>query len=420
MKVLHAHGGKASTLFLLFLLFCFAQSCNKESLDIGADMDAAATSVSPLLPSCDDACGESDSDCYPTSVLEAVTDAENSGNDRINMILYHYGVAFKAALGDPMYKELALSALMAQTEDAVSLLELGQDHPDFGAFLNTQLRASMSAKNVYPRGVETGVEALIDTPDWDANAYLADKMSYMGYAYQPVIYEMKPVDIVSREMVTILIAEEVNNCDDVAGWRGETEILMSEAEANASDELIVFVAPGKAEPVISTADTSESAQERDEQLKAVSGKVKGLDYRFEKTGKSEIVAFITGWEDNPADPKIKKNDQAYTKFTKKEIKNQTTVTINRTIGGINNNPDGTYVFVGFYEHDWYIREKNLKEVKCPCNSSVPDAKLLMKYNHEWYNTDKFCGKFSVLIPSVNGTKTLDNKRGTFVLKRESI
>lgn len=418
MKILPIHEGKPSFLFLFVLLFCFAQSCNKEPLDISTDSEVAAASTDALLPSCDEACAESDNDCYPTSVLEAVTDLEDSGNDRINMILYHYGVAFKAALADPTYKELALSTLASESEEATSLLELGQTHPAFGAFLNAQLRASMAAKNIYPRGIESGVEALIATPDWDANAYLADKMSYEDYNYQPVIYEMNPVNTVSKENVTILIAEEVNDCDDVAGWRGETEILMSEAEANNSDELIVFVAPGKAGPVISTEDTAESAQERSEQIKAVNGKIKGLNYRYEKSGKSEIVAFVTGWEDNPSEPKVKNNKDAYTKFTKNQIKNQTTVTINKSIGGIIESASNANVFIGFYEHDWYIRDGNAKEVKCPCNASVPDARLSMKYNHEWYNTDKFCGRLSSLIPSSTGSKTLDNKKGTFVLKRQ--
>lgn len=420
MKTLNAPMGKSSNLLLLILLFCFVQSCNKEPLDINVANDGTLIGVSPLQPSCNDACGASDGDCYPTSVLEAVTDVENSGNDRINMILYHYGIAFKAAFSNPDYKELALNALMSESEDATSLLELGQENPDFGAFLNEHLRQSMSSKNIYPRGIETGVEALIATEDWDANAYLSDKMSYEGYSYQPVIYEMKPVNTVSHEGVTILIAEAVNDCDDVAGWRGETEILMSEAEANNTEELIIFIAPGKSIPVISTGNGVVVAQERSEQLRAVSGKIKGLDYRYEKSGKSEIIAFVTGWEDDPKNPGYQSNKDAQTKFTKNQIKNQTVVTVNRSLGGIIENANSANYFLGFYEYDWYISNKNIKKVKCPCNAFVPDAGLAMKYAHEWYNTDKFCGRLSTLIPNANVLKTIDNKKGTFVLKRQPL
>ena len=400
-----------ATLLLLLLVFA---SCEKEALE---EKDAiSALPENYLSPSCSE-CGEN---CYISSVLEAIHDPEDADNDRINMILYHYGTALRTAFKKPAYQALILDALIADTEEATSLLTLAQEHPDFGDYFNAQLRQSMAAKNIYPRGVEEGIDDLIASDDWDANKYLTEQMTKEGYRYEPVVYEMAMAPVLSVNTVTFLIAQEVNDCDDVAGWTGDTEVLVSEEQVKNAEGLVLFVGPGKTQTVISTGAVAGAAQERDEQLKAVSGKIKGLNYRYEKSGKSEIVAFVVGWEEDPANPVLEFNSEAYTKFTKNQIKNQNIVSINRSIGGIIESANSANMFLGFYEYDWYISSKNRKKVKCPCNSSVPDAQLSMKYSNEWYNTDKFCGNLATLIPSPTGSRILDNKKGTFVLKRQPL
>ena len=398
---------------LLILLLVFA-SCEKEILE--SDEAFSTLPENYLQPSCSE-CGEN---CYLSSVLEAIKDPADADNDRINMILYHYGTALKTAFKNSTYQELILNALNTDTEEATSLLELAQAHPAFGDYFNVQLRQSMAAKAIYPRGVETGIDGLIATEDWDANKYLTEQMTKEGYSYHPVVYEMAMAPVLSVNTATFLIAQEVNDCDDVAGWTGDTEVLVSEEQVRNAEGLVLFVGPGKTQTVISAGDVAGAAQERDEQLKAVSGKIKGLNYRYEKSGKSEIVAFATGWENDPKTPGYESNKDAYTKFTKTQIKNQTVVTINRNIGGVLANASGTNFFIGFYEYDWYISNKNVKKVKCPCNSSVPDTGLAMKYANEWYNTDKFCGRLTTLIPSPTGSRILDNKKGTFILKRQQL
>jgi len=250
----------------------------------------------------------------------------------------------------------------------------------------------------------------------------------LAYPYHPVVYETEMVPVLSANTVTFLIAQEVNECDEVAGWTGDSEVLVSEEQVMNAEGLVLFVAPGLPLELPKNEDGDNSpsleAEERGitagEQLRAVSGKIKGLAYRYEKTGSSEIIAFVTGWTTNPSEPEYISNKDGQEKFTKKEIKGQTVVSINRSIGGIIENAYAANMFVGFYEYDWYISNKNLKRVKCPCNESVPDAKLAMKYSQEWYNTDKFCGLLSTLIPGTNGSKTLDNYKGTFVLKRQPL
>lgn len=405
----------------LFILLLLLTSCEKESLN---DQQDYFPGDNGLISSCK-TCGDG---CSTTSVLEAIKDPTDESNNRINMMLYHYGVAFKETIKNPSYKKLVLDHLVSETTEATSLLELAEGNTAFATSLNNQLRQSMSSKDVYPRGVESGVEALIATPDWDANSYLAQRMNHAGYAYHPVVYEMKTINPSNENPVTILITQEVNDCDDVAGWRGDSEVLVSEAQAQNSEDIILFIGPGRAlslpdtEGVVESSISNEEAQERGvlmgEQIRAVSGKIKGLAYRFEKSGKSEIIAFVTGWTDDPKNPNFRSNKQGQTKFSKKDIKEQNTISINRSIAGVLTTPSSSNLFVGFYEYDWYISAKNLKKKKCPCNSSVPDAELAMKYSNEYYNLDLFCGKFTTLIPSVNGSRTLNNKRGTFVLRRE--
>ncbi len=420
---------------LLLLLF-IATSCKKEETIYNSSLEEDS-----LFASCE-TCGEG---CSFSSVLDAIKDTEDSHNDRMNMILYHYGVAAKAALQNPTHKTLIINALTNDTEDATSLLALATENTAFASFFNEELRQSVLAENVYPRGVEPGIETLIQNPAWDANSYLSDKMVNENYIYDPVLYEVSPTTTLSSNTISVLIAQEVNDCDDVVGWTGNTEVVFSESEATTALDLVLIVGPGNAlelpgsisapnndTPTASLMETDtdnsytigdDQASERSvlmgEELISVSGKIKGLKYRYEKSGKSEIINFVTGWTSNPESPFLRSNKQGQESFKKREIQDQVTVSINRSIAGIIESPS-VNLFVGYYEYDWYISNKNLKDVACPCNSSVPDARLAMKYKHEWYNTDKFCGTLSSLIPSPYGSKTINNYKGTFVLKRRPL
>ncbi len=422
---------KSTKLFFPFCSVFFScllwlTSCEKATLSPVSEN--GIRSGSPLLPSCTD-CGDY---CNWDSVLEAIRDPEDPQNDRINLILYHYSIALKDIFALPPYRSIVLTALGSDHPGPISLLELAESHPEFGAVFNQYLRLSIAAEDIYPHGAEADIAALVATPGWDANAYLANKLIKAGYVYEPVIYERTPLAEVETERVTFLIAQEVNDCDDVAGWRDGTEVLVSEAEARAATDLLVFVGPGKGQRLegegpadrASAFDDGRIPRERrllrGEELIAKSGKIKGLSYRYEKSGKSEVVAFVTGWATDPTNPWIKNNSEAQEKFSKNEIRNQTTVSINRSLAGIIESAAAANLFIGFYEYDWYISNRNLKSIACPCNREVPDAKLAMKFKHEWYNTDKFCGRLTTLIPVTNGSKTIDNYKGTFVIQRRNL
>lgn len=127
----------------------------------------------------------------------------------------------------------------------VSLYSLAQGNTSFSQALNSALRQSMTNYEIYPRGEEEGIESSIADPGWDANAFLRGKMEYAPYKYEPVVYFVKrPAECVPSVQPTIVIAQDVNDCDDVAGWRGSNEVLVSEDEANSSSEPIIFVGPG--------------------------------------------------------------------------------------------------------------------------------------------------------------------------------
>jgi hypothetical protein len=225
-------------------------SCEKEP-----DVSKGGGGQAYLTPSCAESCAECDANisdggkgkCFPKTVLEAVTDPNDASNNRINMILYHYAQAVKEAAKDPVFRQYLINSLTVNNEaKAPSLLTLAQGNASFATFVNAKLRQSMTDKNVYPKGVKPGVETLIASTAWDANTYLRGKMSHMGYTYDPVIYYMKKPEPSTNSIdATVLIAEDVNDCDDVAGWRGDTELLMSEVQATASNEFIIFVGPGK-------------------------------------------------------------------------------------------------------------------------------------------------------------------------------
>ncbi|MBX2892687.1 MAG: hypothetical protein KF734_17290 [Saprospiraceae bacterium] len=419
----------ASTIFLFIAgFFTFAMFA-------GCEKDNAAREEQYLTPSCSDSCDDCDEGrCYPRTVLDAVKDPEDATNDKINMILYHYAQAVREAAKNPAYRQYMLSALTVNNEpQAASLLNLAQGSAPFADFLNSKLRQSISETNVYPMGVEPGIESLVTNATWDANAYLRGKMVYAPYAYDPVIYYMKKPNAASaNKAATVVIAQDVNDCDDVAGWRGDTELLVGEAEATTSEDLILFVGPGNPIEISGqlvnggsdeqTTVAQTGVQDRASANISISRCQVKDGYRYEGSGKTEVDGWAVGFN-SPTNPTSinKYSGIFWQKIKKCEVKDSKIFTYSppTLMFSIASEADwlSNYAFIGFYEYDWYVANSNRKEVDAPCaTSNEVNVKLQMKYAHEWYYKD-YCALGSTLLPNNGSTNAVSNEKCSFTITR---
>ena len=361
-----------SAIFLLiagvFTFFTFA-GCEKDT----SGNQGGTPEDQYLTPSCDNSCDECDAGrCYPKTVLDAVKDPGDETNDKINMILYHYAQAVRDAAKNPTYRQYMLNALTVNNEaKTASLLALAQGDASFANFINAKLRQSISEKNVYPRGVEPGIETLMTTATWDANTYLRNKIVYTPYSYDPVIYYMKKPGAGSENIAaTVVIAQDVNDCDDVAGWRGDTELLVGETEATTSNDVIIFVGPGNPVDIGGQQVSSgtggfidivqHGVQERAAARIAVSQFQVKNGYRYESSGKSEVRSWIVRFNPPGGTPFLQHNFMNFAEKIKKcEIEDSKNFTkspvlqvlaIDPISGWLTNN-----AFMGFYENDWSLQ-----------------------------------------------------------------
>ena len=141
-------------------------------------------------------------------MLELIRTPDNPTNDRINMMLYHYAQAIRVVAQNPTYLCYMETPMIADTGGiGVSLYALAKGNSSFAQALNAALRQSMSENNIYPRGVQQGIEASIANTNWDANAFLRGKMEYAPYKYDPVVYFIKrPAAYEGSRQPTVVIA----------------------------------------------------------------------------------------------------------------------------------------------------------------------------------------------------------------------
>jgi hypothetical protein len=441
----------ATTFFIFMAAFLFVAGCAKESLpqptgNLGGNRDFAEFSFEP---SCEDPCDRDDDPypCDPDNVLEAMSDTSDLENDRINMILYHYGQALRQAVQDTTRLDYILDNLVVNNEPVpVSILLLGQNNTSFGSFINSKLRQSIASNNIYPRGVEAGIDALAADTTWDASSYLKEKMIHIGYSYEAVAYlTQRPYPGSEEKPVTILIAQDVNDCDDVVGWQGNTEVMVGEEETmNASSNVIIFVGPGNPEELEEVAGSGD--QERiispsnydnyDElpPIDEISERSHGAiiarsllqiksGYRHEKSGKSEVVGWIVGFDSGSAPTFLDINNfKTQHKVKKKEVKNSKVFdwssdpkdfAIVTPITGWTTN----FGWIGFYEFDWWVLW-NFKKIQAPCATNTDiKVELGMKYSNEWYIQGYWCALGSSTLPYSNSSKNMTNIKSSFTLVR---
>lgn len=413
----------------------FVQSCTKESKD--QDLAGSTLQGKGLFSSCGDP-------LKANTVLGLVRDNEDAFNHRVNMILYHYGQALKAVSQDPaMLCFIEESIIEDQTQNGVSLVTMAQNNPAFGTALNAALRQSINANDIYPRGEEAGIEHDLSTPNFDVNGFLTSRLVYAPYNYKPVIYSIPGIPSCSPGRTPyILIEQDVDDCDDVAGWHGEDEVVMSEQDVAGATDPVIFVGPGLSTYIFNGMAYGDANQvfvpESEYSLESapVPGPVTVGDradvdidadlhqikagYRYESGDRSEIsgiyeafdllhpsVIHANFWDD------FKKDER---KIHKNDINNSTTFYDDRGAFKI---PASMFetgvssVFFVTYEYDWYANKKDLVNPCFPSSSYTMWAR--MKYSHEWYLMK--CGYGSSWFPSVGSSKDFDETKCRFKLKR---
>jgi hypothetical protein len=232
-----------------------------------------------------------------------------------------------------------------------------------------------------------------------------------------------------------VIAQDVNDCDDVAGWRGTNEVLVGEDEANTSSEPIIFVGPGLGvyqstsftggvnqviltEPGMDNNSSFNGDQDVNDRSDVASLYQIKAGYRYESGARSDIIGWVTTFGSpatrfpftivtwagfNPR--KIHKNDiNASTIFTDMPAAFPLPLAIYTS---------GSWVFYGTWENDWWA---GVKTIVNPCSVWIDHSvNVRMKYSNEWYFFN--CGVASSLWPTTGSTWTVNNTKCRFTLKR---
>jgi len=412
--------------------FLALTGCEKDNVT-GSQKIGGSPESGTLIPSCADPLAAN-------TVLGLIRTPDDPINDRINMMLYHYAQAIRVVAQNPAHLCYMETPMIADTGGiGVSLYALAQNNATFAQALNNALRQSMSLNNIYPRGEEPGIESSIANTAWDANGFLRGKMEYAPYKYEPVVYFIKrPATCDAAWQPTVVIAQDVNDCDDVAGWRGSNEVLVGESETNTSSEPIIFVGPGLGvyhtsqftggvnQVVLTESGINESmtgptgghsASNRSNiDIDADLHQIKA-GFRYESGKRSEISGWILTftpeslnpytlgfWED--FDPlKIHKDDINSSKiFT--DDKNAFQIDMSAFTAGRS-------IFYGTWERDWWASPKLVVNT---CSSFVGHSVgVRMKYSDEWYFIN--CGVASAIFPSTGSLWEVNSAKCRFILKR---
>ena len=421
------------TFFSILTCCAFAlllANCEKDNLtDIKNTVNTAEHPGIGLVSSC----GES---LKAGTVLGLMADTEDAHNHRINQIIYHYGQAFKNIVQSPTYRCYLETALISDQEGVgVSIMQLAANNPEFALVLNAALRQSIVENNIYPKGVENGVEMLILNQNWNANAYLKSKMIYPPFNYDPIIYSVKHLETCeSAKLPVVLLAQEVDECDDVPGWYGNTEILMSEDQVAASSDPIIFIGPRREISAGFLAGTDAETTANNEDALTAGDRVNvdvDVDlhqikngYRYETNSRSEISAIEIYYAGNNMTPSgifwgywadFTKNDR---KIHKDDIASSHIFGDDKnafTIPGSIFDTEVSVVHLFAYEHDWYASNK-CTDASGECLSpSGLQFKCRRKYEHEYYFMT--CGYGSSMFKQSGSLFNVENEKCRFQLKR---
>ncbi len=374
-------------------------------------------------PSCTEA--------QPTSatVLELMDNPDDVDDTRMNHILYHYANAMRNTMADPTKRCQLVNAMIALDGNGeISLFEYAAENVAFGNDLNAQIQQSISENEVYPKGVEDGIDALLENPSWDANTYLRNKFKYEEIDYDPIAHFVKTPEVCNTSnSVVIVIGTDVNDCDDVAGWRGNTEILMGEGEASTSAEIVIFVGVGErgnpqASSLIDVEDSPHfvnlfDTSVADRSYIDIDTDQFRIKKRFDKSKRSEILGYRTRFDPNVNNIWYSGIAGSFNPY--KVHKND--IGANGKMHNDDKNWDNTLPSIfwsiqyGAFEKDWYATLKRLDNT-CVTHDEY-DMSGKRKYSSDLYFNDCTITAFD-WFPSVGSTKVFSNNKCYFKLIRK--
>jgi len=360
---------------------------------------------------------------YCEDILCYLEDEEDLENEKVNMILYHYAKAVRDVAADSEYLCLMVNAMLEDTFTiGVSLPALAEDNVTFGDAINSALKESISEEDIFPKG-EPGIDSLLQCEDWDANIYLKSQFKYGEDNYEPTIYFIMPPEScnLDGDSLVVLIAEDVNCCEEVPGWNGEEEVLVGEDEVMNSTGVIIFVGPGDpqmvsegfSKPLVDNELNPVGFRSLDRTISVDEYQVK-KGYRYESSCKSEVKGWLVAFTLSGPNPnintswdkkvKIHKNDIAISEIFTEDDYDAFSLSLKDW---------GKLVFIGTYEYDWWANKWLIPNDCSPYPQHVPSVR--MKYFHEWYFHE--CGYISSWFPNVGSSKTFENEKCMFKLKR---
>jgi hypothetical protein len=413
--------------FLFIIAAAFVVSCAKNDDDTAVD-----TTQTQALATAQQDCSQVLVNNTVTQLLEA--NSENAEDMKQNMIIFHYANAFRAITENSTYKQNIAEAFIQNSLHQVTVPDLISVYPAMASLLNEKLIESIDKnRNVFPYNSDPDVANFAQDPNWDANAYLIANDNYHGEAYAPTIYSASEdfSQISTTQIPTIAISQDVNDCDEIIGWKGSDVKLLDQSAVENGSDFVILVDNGdvettsssKVQILKSSKTNAVTATERMAGLTVVLDalKIKG-GFRFGSFKRSaKVMGGILVFKNNSFDSGFRA-DMAWNpiKVTVDDVNNSRNFTYSpgKPSFTIPMNRVEDRLHMAIWESDW---NRSLKIIPQPsgCVSVPPNADQLVIVSRRAHKDDIYLNVCGPSINSVltNPTTTLDNTTSTFVFTR---
>ncbi len=413
--------------FLFIIAALIVVSCAKNDNDTVTD----TTQIQALAASQQD-CSEVLVNNTVTQLLEE--NAENAEDMKQTMIIFHYANAFRAITENSTYKQNIIEAFIQNTLNQVTVADLISVYPAMESLLNEKLIESIkNNKTVFPFNSDPDVANLVQNPTWDANAYLVANDSYHGDTYTPTIYSASDdfSQINTTQIPTIAISQDVNDCDEIIGYKGNDTVLLGQAAVESGSDFVILVDNGDIET------TSSSRVQVIKPVKAnavaatdrsMAGLTVVLDalkikagHRFASAKRSaKVMGGVVAFMNNPFDFGFR-TDMPWNpiKVTVDDVNNSRNFTYSpgKPCFTIPMNRLENRLHMAIWEDDWF---KSLKLIPLPsgCIGGADPARIGTKTRRA-HSDDIYLNVCGGTINSVfpDPTTTFDNTTSTFVFTK---
>ena len=176
-----------------------------------------------------------------------IRDTSNAENNKINWALMHFAIATKRAVNVSAHNQLIIDQMWASSIPfgATSITDLCSNNLTFKTYYETQLRASLLT---YINSNPPASYSLQDLQNssWSPLTFLTSLLVHDSVNYLPFLHFQKPTSSMTKsyDLPIIAIGEQVEGDDDddnIPGWQGNTQVLISEDGANAYSGQIIII-----------------------------------------------------------------------------------------------------------------------------------------------------------------------------------